>query len=201
MSSDKQDNPENNTEELRLLESWMVERKHIQSGGLVGKKRATNEELQALSQLLELDEMESLVCDYDFSPYQKKHYLLKCAFTAKLKQKSIYSLKPVSQTIDLKFETELYPLREDQEVDQFYLQDTEDMLDSADVDFFEGDVIELGRLVYEFLSLELDRFAREEGEAAIWRERHEKEVLESKKEASPFAALKSLSLGDKDKAK
>ncbi len=183
----------------QVLRGWMVECKHIQSGGLVGEKKATEAELREVCNLLELDELVSLSCQYDFSPYERRRYALSCEFFAELKQKSIYSLKPVVQKIGSHFKTELFLRRDEEEGGQFYLQDGGDVLSGTDEDFFNGEVIELGRLVYEFLSLELDQFSRDEGETDVWRAEHKKQSEQQKIRQSPFAVLQALPHGKKEK--
>ncbi len=190
--------PEDPIQNEPVLKSWNIDCKHIQSGGLVGKKEAGEEERQALCALLGLDSLIALTCDYDFAAYAKGRYALQCHFSAELKQMSVYSLDPIAQTINSEFSTELFKRRDDDEGGQFYLQNTLDGIEDIDKDFFDDEVIELGRLVYEFLSLELDGFAQDDGDAERWRKGNDAQVAAQKKKASPFAVLQGLS-SDKKK--
>lgn len=138
----------------------------------------------AIARTIGVDALRSLVADVDVSPWLDGAEV-RGRFTAEVTQTCGVTLDPLEQAVDGDFLVRVLPAgspnlpSEDAEID----------LEADDPpDALEGEEIDLAAYVVEHLALEIDPFPRKQGVVF--------EAPQPQAEASPFAALKDLKLGD-----
>lgn len=159
--------------------------REIKSNPIEQKLALNQAELKELSNQLDLISIESLECDYKLRPTHKNRIEFIAQLKATLTQLSAVSLEPISKKIDENFTIHFWPSEQNDpetspELDLEYAEET--------IEFYEGEHLDIGQIIYEQFVISLDLYPRAEGETFAWENADNTE----REELHPFAALKKL---------
>ena len=147
----------------------------------------SQEECRALGDTLDMHELSFFQCDIKLTPKPNQKFHLKGNITAKYKQLSALSLEPVDLVMKEDFTAEFHPLKttksSEEELD---LEFEEDMIEP-----YEGEVLDVGQVIYEQFVIALEEFPKNEGEVFDWQDKSNLE------EDHPFAKLSKLNPASK----
>lgn len=167
---------------------WSHKITDVNEGGLKRTKDANNEERRALAKMLDLLECVGLTVNYSIEPVASGWRV--CGdLKAHITQSCIISLDPVERTITQKFKVELRKTSSA----ECEMQEDHEILDFDDIECLEEDQINVGRIVYETLSTEIDPYPRKEGAQFNWQDPQIKNAFTT---ISPFEVLKKLKSDD-----
>lgn len=167
---------------MPIERDWTHSVAEIPEEGLRVKRRATAAARESLACELELVACERLEVCYSVKPLSLGRFLLKGMLEADVVQTCVVSLDPVETRLVEPFEVEFRPGLEDTpEVIEF------DPLETRDIEPMEGDIIPVGRIVYEQLASAVPTHPRKEG--AVF---EPPASPEADAPDSPFAVLKNL---------
>lgn len=160
----------------------------IPAGGLNDRIEASAEERAAVAELLGLESLSSLNLAFELKPAEAKRFAVIGRLQARLEQICVVTLEAiridVDRAIELKFvsEKELLRRRESEE---------DELSDPAAMDLepFEGGVIDLGQLAYEYLATQIEPYPRKPGIDFEWEPAGTPGAGE---DDGPFSALKVL---------
>ena len=204
MSTAKKDplNDELTVEEAPI--KWVLNLRDLPQEGIRGDKHANEEELQALTKLLN-DEFEleviSFVCTYHVKPGTLKagkdvgrcliegcrgHFEI----TAKLRQTCVVSLERIDTLVEERFDQEFSSKGGHRPTVVSLDEDGEDLFaDEPPMKIIKGKV-ELGPLVYQYLSMAIDGNPRKSG--AQFEEKRVNGDVGDEKPLSPFNVLEQF---------
>ena len=159
--------------------------KEIQKQGL--KKQVTLDETQrqTLETSLEIRSFSHFIADLQIIPLPKERFQLQGNLIATFKQISALSLEPVEMQMNENFITQFWPIEQNNRSISPELD-----LDYADemIEFYEGDTLDIGQVVYEYFVISLEQFPRAKGEKFDWETPDEA----SSSSQNPFEVLKVL---------
>ena len=124
-------------------------------------------------------------CDWELKALHKNRYCLKANIKGEVTQVSALSLEPVKCVIDESFKTEFWPIDQNDPVKSPELE-----IDYVDeiIEFYDGDVFDVGQIIYENFIISFEQYPRNEGEVFDW----QNEEIVGEEKPNPFAALKVL---------
>ena len=159
---------------------WSHTLSEIPEHGITRRRSADAEVRAAIAADLDIVGCQRLDVSYEIKPLMQGRFLLAGRLQADVTQSCVVTLEPVNSRIDETFEVEFRPgARPDAQFDA---------LDERDIEPLEGEVIPVGRIVYEQLASALDPYPRAAG-AEFDPEKARPEDAEA---SNPFAVLKSL---------
>ena len=164
---------------------WTHVAASIPEHGIDIERRAAAGQLNALVQELGLLSCEGLAVRYTLKPLGERSYLLSGAVSADLVQACIVTLDPVAQHFEEAFRIEIRPPDEAAEA----TEREHEVLSETDIESFEGETIDVGRIVFGLLSTGLDPYPRKAGAEFRW---SDPKADADKAAGGPFAALAKL---------
>lgn len=163
---------------------WVIKARTVGNSGLVGTIDASEADLIALAQALDLIACDRLAVTYRVKPIGRDRFKASGRIEADLVHPCIVTLEPVPEEIREDYSVEFWPSEELGEE----LPEGEINLEAEEPERMEHGEIALGRLVYELIAVAMNPFPRSPGADAA-----EAELLRGQpKPESPFAALKKL---------
>lgn len=169
------------------LSAWLHRVEDVPDRGLTTERVATESELAALSQALDIVACRRLAVTYRLKPLGGARYRLTGTIAADVTQACIVTLEPIEGEIRENFEEEFWPpelIAEDGkggEVEQEILsQQTREVVEQGQ--------IAVGRLVYEHIATALDPYPRRTDAAFKWSPPEGAETSAD----NPFAVLARL---------
>jgi len=169
---------------------WTYETDQIPSGGLTVKRDATAGELAALAAALDIIGCEKFHASYRVTRAADDGYRLKGKLIADVVQACVVTLAPVLETVSADFAAEFRPATElagksggNVELD-----------DESEMEPIEGNMIDVGRVIYEELAAGLNPYPRRPG--AEFSPVVDKADDGRQAKANPFAVLAKLKAND-----
>jgi len=148
-----------------------------------GRLEASAAECRAAAAALQLLDCADLALNYVLQPMPKHGFRLRTQLSCNLVYASVVSLDPVPGKIDEDVESELWP--EGEAPDD--VGDTEvDVLNAPVIETYSQGRIDLGLIAFELLSVSLDPYPRNAGEALA------EDIAIARNMLSPFAVLDKL---------
>jgi len=167
---------------MPIERDWTHSVTEIPEEGLRVKRQATPAVREALAAELDLIACERLEVRYSVKPLSQGRFLLKGTLEADVVQTCVVSLDPVETRLVEPFEVEFWPgLEETPEVIEF------DPLDTREIEPMEGNIIPVGRIIYEQFASAVPIHPRKEG--AVF---EPPSPREADAPVNPFAVLKNL---------
>ncbi len=174
--------------------SRMVEVTKLGKQGRLFKLSSTPAENKALSERYLILQINNLEADCQIVPLEKRRFQLSVILKAVVKQECGVSLEPVEENIAVSFSIILDNSpqeiqKNDNEID-FAMED-------EDIEYFNSDEIDVGEIIAQHLSLEINPYPRKKGATGkelgkkIIKEKEAALELEKK---NPFAILQSLNI-------
>ncbi|MGH1418344.1 MAG: YceD family protein [Hyphomicrobiaceae bacterium] len=162
----------------------------IPDGGLKVAWKASPEERAVLAQELDVLEIEAVSTLYEIKRKGRarqggSRYELTGQIKFRLTQACVVSLEPITQLIEETIEEEFRP-EEDIEPRG---EDESEVLSVNDPEPFVDGKLEVGRLIFEYLSSAIDPFPRKDGESLEWQDRQDPADVAAQ---NPFAELAKL---------
>lgn len=162
----------------------------IPNAGLKVNWKASPNELAGLKTALGVLEVEAAAIKYEIKRKGRarrggERYIVSGELDTRLLQACVVTLEPISQRIVEKIDDEFRPQDDmkpkgEEESDILSVNDPEPIVEGK---------LEIGRLIFAYLSAALDPFPRKEGESLDWRDLQDPADLASE---NPFAALAKL---------
>lgn len=142
-----------------------------------------------LAEELDLVNFTAFTCKARLTPRHKQRFRMKAQITADFSQNSAISLEPVPIHMEEPFETEFWP---EAQSDPAVSPELE--LDYADemIEFYRGESLDVGQVIYEQFVIALEQFPRGEGEIFDWQGNPEMDDDTAGGKENPFAVLKKL---------
>jgi len=162
--------------------SYMVDINRISANGTVLNLSADKSQCEALAKRFGLISVLELQAHIALSRINKKRVRVNGSFDAKVVQECGITLKPFEQRVQDKFAV-VFSSEEETSVRKNEID--LDMDDEDDIEFFQGDKIDVGELVSEYFSLALDPFPHAP-EAVFQSE------IDDKNEKNAFSVLEKL---------
>lgn len=173
------------------LASWTHTPESIPEAGVKAERRATAEELAAITSALNILGAEEVVFAYGIKNAGGGAYRLSGRLSAKLVQACVVTLEPVAARIAEDVRVEFRP---DEQTRRRAVDVLDEPMDLSadferdeDIEPITGGRMEIGRIVFETLASALDLYPRKEGAVLDWKEPSGDPV-----KVSPFAALAKL---------
>ncbi len=143
----------------------------------------TSTECDELAKTLDVLKLASFSCETKLSPKAGQKFRLEGKIHANYQRQSALSLETVDLEIEEEFTTEFHPLhqKEGRQADELDLEFEEEM-----VEYYEGDSLDIGQVIYEQFVISLEEFPKKEGETFQWTD----ETAGAKD--NPFAKLSAL---------
>ena len=162
--------------------SYIIDVNQIPTSGKVLNLQANEEQKSALAKRFNLEGILSLTAELIFKRINKKRVRVDARFKAEVKQICVITLEHFVQSVQDAFSV----VFSQEENESLRLNEIDiDMSEEDDVEFLQGDKIDAGELVAEYLSLSLDPFPH----APDAEFRFE---FDSEKEKNAFSVLKKL---------
>ncbi len=166
--------------------NWQVATNQIGEKGLKIKLILDRQDLEKLEKELEIRSLSTFICNIEIIPQAKNRYEIQAEMTADIEQYSAVSLKPLPTSFHQEFTTQFWPISQNDpakspELDLEYAEEI--------IEFYEGETLNVGQLIYEQFVISLELFPRAEGEVLQW-QGDPSEASQST--TSPFAVLKEL---------
>ena len=157
----------------------------IGEGGIKRTLVLTQDQKSVLLKELDMFAFESFQCEWQLKSLPRKRFHLKGLIIANLSQKSVLSLEPVVTNLNETFETEFWPVEQNNpdispELDLEYADEI--------IEFYEGKSFDIGQVIYEHFVVSLEQFPKSEDESFEW----EGEQSDDDAPPNPFAVLKKL---------
>lgn len=138
---------------------WKVPLREIGAQGYRGEHRASASELSELTRVLDIVSCDELVVSYEIHALSGGMYRLNGHIRGKVVQSCVVTLEPIAAKLDEPINVELRPAHLMPEAPE----GEQEVLETADIEPIEGDSIDLGLIVLEFISTGLDPYPRKEG--------------------------------------
>lgn len=171
--------------------SYTVKVGHISANPVTVKLKANAEELRNLAVLWGVDEVKTLEAELHVARWKKDGVRLKGEVHADIVQSCVVTLEPVEASIDEHVE-QLFVPEGSRLARHVFNESGEMVLDPEGDDIpetFEGDTIDVGAAVCEFVALAIDPYPRKPGVAF---EEHIEDDAAGGDKPNPFAVLKNL---------
>ena len=156
------------------------------------KFQAEEDERCALASRYSVLSVDELAVECKITPTRKGSFKLDARFNANIKQSCGISLDPVEDKISSKFTLIL------QQSVQRAVKETPEIdfsPDEEDVEYLESNMVDVGEMIAQHLSLEIDPYPRKKnvtGEELGEKIVKEEDVVFEEEKKNPFAILKSL---------
>lgn len=161
--------------------SWVREARQV-------RLTASKDERRAIASHLGLQSVASLTALLDIRPWRRHGLGVEGELTATIGQLCTVTAEPMQTEIAEPFDERLYP--EDRDENRRRGEAVIDVEATDDYETFAGDVVDLGALVVEYLSLAIDPYPRRPGAVVEGAgPDHESPKTEDAPPASPFAGL------------
>lgn len=162
--------------------------KRIGRDGHELRYKADAEMLRALTAELDVLSVDALSCSFELYAFETGGAKIEGRIHARVHQESVVTLEPVERLIDERLALRFVPEGSRAAANAKEMDVSIDPLDEDPPETFSGDTIDLAPYVFEFLSLALDPYPREE--SAIF------EAVDTdpqpQRPSSPFDALGAL---------
>ena len=163
---------------------WSYRTAEIPEAGLHQTRAATEAERGKVAAGLAVVSCERIEAEFTVRATGKGHYRLAGKVAARLTQRCVVTLDPVTQTAEGTFDVEFCPPAELPQGGE----DEVEALSAAEIEPIEHGRIDVGRIIYETLSAAVDPYPRKAGAEFATDEAGGSLAGES----GPFAALKKL---------
>ena len=165
--------------------NWQVATNQIGEKGIKKKFTLDNQDLEHLEQELEIRFLREFICNVKIIPLAKNRFEVQGEMAANFEQSSAVSLNPLPISLHEEFATQFWPISQNDPVKSPELD-----LEYADeiIEFYEGETLNVGQLIYEQFVISLELFPRADGEILEW----EGNDNPQDSNASPFDVLKNL---------
>lgn len=142
-----------------------------------------------LAEELDLENFTSFSCKARLTPRHKQRFRMAATIIADFSQNSAISLEPVPIHMEEPFETEFWPEAQSNPAVSPELE-----LDYADemIEFYQGEILDIGQVIYEQFVIALEQFPRGQGEIFDWQASPGKGGEAEAERENPFAVLKKL---------
>ena len=161
---------------------WHHETEQIPPGGFKGERIATPEERAALAAALDILSVDVLRVNYRIRRAAEEGYRLTGQLSADVVQACVVTLTPVHDTVSADISVEFRPAEEARNTDGGLVNLDEE----TEIEPIEGNVLSVGRIVYEELAASLNPYPRRRGAA------YAGEPAAPIAKESPFAVLAKL---------
>lgn len=165
------------------LATWTLATLDVPAGGYKGKRAASAEECAGIARLIGLVSLDALSAEYRVTSIPGGGWRLAGDLSATVVQSCVVTGDPVPSSLADTFTVEFWRELEEPEGGE-----DKSIIEGADVEPLEGDVIPVGRIVFETLSAALDPYPRKQGAAFEWQD---KTGADGQK-ANPFSVLARL---------
>lgn len=165
------------------LQDWSHATVDVPAHGLEIKRAANPQERAAIAKDLGLASLDSLETAYRISAISGGGWRLTGTLSAAAVQSCVITLEPVPAQIEETFKVEFWRDLEHPEGGE-----DKSVLEGADQEALEGDMIPAGRIVFESLSAALDPYPRKEGASLAWQDT----AAENSEKVTPFSVLAKL---------
>jgi uncharacterized metal-binding protein YceD (DUF177 family) len=159
----------------------------IPESGLSTGRRATPEELEAITRALDLVACSSVSATYTIMPTGGGHYRLSGRLQASLQQACVVTLEPVAEDVDEAFDVSFWPQDHMPEPASGEI----DLDDEPEIEPIVAGQIEVGRVVFECLAGAINPFPRK-ADAALERVAASPRGRPDDKAENPFAVLAKI---------
>ena len=165
--------------------NWQVATKQIGEKGLKTKLTLETQDLKYLEKELEIRFLREFICNLEIIPLAKNRFEVQGEMSADFEQSSAVSLNPLPISFHEEFASQFWPISQNDPVKSPELD-----LEYADeiIEFYEGETLNVGQLIYEQFVINLELFPRADGEVLEW----EGDDQSEDKDPSPFDVLKNL---------
>ncbi len=130
------------------------------------ERTATPDERHRCAQALELLDCSHLAASYEIVPIGEGRYRVAGRFQADVVQSCVVTLEPVAAHIEDVFDVEFWPAVPQERESEREIE----VLSGVDPEPIGPAGIDIGRIVYEYLSAALDPYPRKEGAQFQWQE-------------------------------
>ena len=165
------------------LLAWVERIANIQEEGLTSERIATSAELVTLATELSVAELSQLKCTYKIRPLPGNRFAAKGQILVSVTQQCVVTLDPITDNLEVTLDVEFWPSGQIGELSEEF-----DEPDREDPEPIENDELDIGRVVFELVSANINPYPRAE-DAEL--DRHSSEVTTAGQE-HPFAALAQL---------
>lgn len=165
------------------LQDWSHATVDVPAQGLEYQRAASPQERAAIAKELGLAALDRLEASYRVTAIAGGGWRLAGTLSADVVQSCVITLEPVPAQITETFKVEFW-----RDLDEPEGGEDKSVLDGADTEALEGDVIPAGRIVFECLSAALDPYPRKEGASLAWQDPKAGEP----EKITPFSVLAKL---------
>jgi hypothetical protein len=158
----------------------------IPEAGLNIERAATPKERENIAGTLELVACINLLARYVISPRGEGHFRLSGTLTARVEQKCVVTLEPLTNDISESYSVDFWPESELPAPEGGLV----DVHDEPDMEPMLAGRIEVGRIVFECLAGAIDLFPRKPG--ATFEHPSDATVIKASEGSGPFAALAKI---------
>lgn len=162
------------------LHDWFHATVDIPAQGLEYQRAAGPQERTAIAKELGIVTLDRLEASYRVTAIAGGGWRLAGTVSADVVQSCVITLEPVPAQITETFKVEFW-----RDLDEPEGGEDKSVLDGADIEALEGDVIPAGRIVFECLSAALDPYPRKEGASLGWNDPKAQEAEKN----NPFSVL------------
>ena len=160
----------------------------LPAGGLVERIEATAQERRTIAAALGIEALDSLTFDFELKPAGRGRLRLSGRVDGEARQACVVTLDPITQRVSEPVAMELWPAAEiERAAGGRGGGEVEIALEGPEP--YDGCFVDVGQIAYEVFASALDPYPRKPGAAFEW---SQPEQDREKREASPFAALKTL---------
>lgn len=172
------------------LAEWTHDAEDIPDAGLKSEWEAVPEVSQQLAEALQVLRVESVRVAYEIKRLRgSKRKNTRYSWTGKLDcrliQECVVTLDPIAQHIVETIDEEFHPQADIEPAGR----EESEILSQTDPEPIVDGKLEVGRVVFEYLSAAIDPFPRRDGESLEWQDKVDDAEAEA---ANPFAALSKL---------
>ena len=143
----------------------------------------SSSECQKLEETLAISQLKAFLGEIKITPKTGKKFRLVGKIKANYQRQSALSLDLVDLEIEEEFTAEFHPLHQssNNQPEELELEFEEEM-----IEYYEGDKLNIGQVIYEQLVISLEEFPKKEGEVFQWKDEEEGD------KDNPFAQLSTL---------
>ncbi len=168
---------------------WTHRGAEIPEGGLRKTRSASPAERDALAAALDVLSCDEMRCDYVIRGLGQSRFTLSGEVESKFTQSCVVTLKPVTQSLRASFSVEFCPKPETPEAESA----EQDVLSANEIEPLMHGLIDVGRIVFETLSANIDPYPRKPGAEFDWQE---PVTGDEPAPMGPFAGLRKLKEGE-----
>ena len=163
--------------------SWAERTANIPEETITGERTATPAELVLLAEEFGVLELSQLTCSYKIRPLAGNRFSVRGKILASITQNCVVTLDPVVDDIEVKLDVEFWLSSQIGQLSEEF-----DEPDREDPEPIENDKLDIGRVVFELVSGNINPYPRA-ADAEL--DRHSSEEASTGQE-HPFAALAQL---------